>query len=50
MHGVTMKFILHVVGVTREVFDIRECAEWNNSERLYYDGTRRTFLGFEEIE
>lgn len=34
----------------REVFDIRECAEWNNSERLYYDGTRRKFLGFEEMK
>jgi len=34
----------------REVFDIRECAEWSNSGRLYYDRTRRTFLGFEEME
>jgi len=34
----------------REVYEISECAAWNNSEILYYDGTRRSFLCFEEIE
>jgi len=42
--------ILHLVGVMRELFGTKESGEWNNSERLYYDGTRRTFLCFEEME